>query len=783
MKTFLKHQILFGGILIFLICFLAYGQILGMYFFLEDYLILYSIQQPNAPDAGYGSGIFGRPFGYAVTPFIPFYYLFGLEPRGYYFVEIFLYFLASIGVYFFAKTLTNNRKTGFATALIFASGYVGSESLYRMAVGWQNLLAAFLLSITASFYYKYVKSSNLKIYFLALFLYLLTSEFAFYRAHGIILLILGIEVLFNFKLLNSIVRMVPFVLSYYYFYVYSIGDFIDQGSKTASFLRVVFKEENYNFLLNPFKTLENLFVPDKFHLPFLVFVGILIFVILWKRSKILLYCLIFTVANFLVHFYNSPATVQETTHRYLTISFVGAASFWGILLAKVFKRKLYIPACLVVIVINLILVRADQINILQNRSQPQREFWQTFLKEVPYLPKNSAIYIDSKVDGVSKPTRDVSLSPGSMGITGSFAAYYGLRAEDIYFAETFPELLSWIKTGKVRKDDIYTFFYSRQDGLINTTKETKSALFDNTGYLNINDPENTNIPFYSPLNLNFSSNQSIDFSGVKYTESNIDLFKYLAFLVSRDHYYEKVSATATTETKYAKIGNVVDRDIATGWKGDNISWTEKRKEEIELNLGEIRQVGAVRITPTTLRRTPTKYSYRCSLDGMNWKKLGSFEKKLEKQPPFLDKLTQSNCAFVKLTIDKTLFDEAPQISEIEVLDSQFVNLEIDLAEKIEENPFIFMRLENDNRMILEHFTNNGINGKICIYSDKRKPTEADCKRYRFKLGLHEGKFFIDQGGTVLQKLQFKLPSQIKFNVINATIEYIPFSKLERMGYF
>src|SRR3989338_11543443 len=97
-RIFKSYKLLLGGLVLLLITFLAYGKILGMYFYLEDYLVLYSIQNPDSPSAGYGSGIVGRPYGYAVTPFIPFYYLFKLKPFGYYFVEILLYFFSAIAV-------------------------------------------------------------------------------------------------------------------------------------------------------------------------------------------------------------------------------------------------------------------------------------------------------------------------------------------------------------------------------------------------------------------------------------------------------------------------------------------------------------------------------------------------------------------------------------------------------------------------------------------------------------------------------------------------------------
>ncbi len=780
-----RYPHLMAGSLVLLVCFLAYGQITGMYFFLEDYLILYSIQNPNSSDAGYGSGVFGRPYGYAVTPFIPFYHLFGLNPQGYYLVEIILYFLAALAVYFLAKTLTGSRKAAFGSALIFASGYVGSGSLYRLAVGWQNLLAAIFISLSAALYYRYVKNLKMKYYLLAFAFYLFTSEFSFYRAHGIILVILGIEILFNFKPIRSLIRMLPFVLSYWYFYIYSLSGVMDQGSKASSFAKIIFTQENYRFLLTPFKTLENLFIPNQFNFPLLIFIGILFGILTWKRSKLLIYCLIFAIANYLVYFYGSPGTSQETTHRYLTISFVGVALFWGIFLGEVFRStRKYLFFCILIVITNLVLVRTEQVSLLQNRSQPTRQFWQAFIREVQNLPKQSAIYIDSKNDGISKPARDAALGAGSMSATASFAVYYGLKWQDIYLAETFSELLSLVRDGKVEKDNIYTFFYSRQDGLVNTTQETKKTLWGDGSQVNIGARSDINLTYYSPVILKFSSGVNIDFSSVKYsTETQVDLSRYFPFLLSRDRYYDKVFVTATSEARYAGIGNIKDRDEDSGWKGNDLSWHDKHKEEVILNLGEVRRIGAVRIIPGSLPRVPTKYIYECSTDGASWEQLASFENKIAKAEPFTDKFKNADCAFVKLTIYSTVSDGPPQISEIEVLESKFSDLDIGLADAIEKDPFTFMKSASDIPILSRYFAESGIDGKICVYTDKYKLLEPVCKRYKFRPGIdNNGLFFVDQGGTVLQKIEFLLPSQVKLSIKNAEVEYLTYVQLEKMGY-
>ncbi len=767
-RIFKSYKLLLGGLVLLLITFLAYGKILGMYFYLEDYLVLYSIQNPDSPEAGYGSGVFGRPFGWAVTPFIPFYHLFGLEPQGYYLIEVLLYFAASISVYFFAKTFTGNKKAAFGSALIFASGYVGSGSLYRMAVGWQNLLAAIFISLSAALYFKYVKTPKLKYYVLAFAVYLVTCEFSFYRAHGIVLLILGIELLFNFNRVKSIARMTPFALAYYYFYVYSLPN-IDQVSKTASFIRIIFQERNYLYLLTPVKTLQNLFIPDKFSFPLFAFVAVLAGVLLWKRSKVLLYCLIFAVANYLVYFYYSPSGPQETTHRYLTVSFVGIAAFLGIFLNAVLKNKgRYFLACLLIAAFYITLARQEQAKILQNRSLPNREFWQDFRKNVGNIPPKSVIYIDTKNDGLSKPIRDTSLSAGSMSATTSFAVFYGRKWDEIYLSENFSELLSLIKSQKVAKDNIFTFYYSRDGGLVNTTDLSKGAITEG-GSLAVEDIANINIPFTSPVLLDFSSNVQIDYSGLKEAPTDADFFVYLNYLSSKKDYYKNVSVSASTEVKYAEVKNISDRKAETSWRADDTKWAANHREELVVNLGRGQEVGKVIIIPASPARVPTSYSYECSKDLKTWDELEDSGNQV--------------CTYVKLIITATASGGPPQISEIEVVDGRFAKLDMSKAEEIEENPFNFINLQSNIPIALKnYFAKHGVQGTVCVYTDKYNRQSPLCEKHSFRLGNTQDSILINQGGTILKKVEIRVPEPVKVNFGNIRANYLTYDELEKMNY-
>src|SRR3989344_8911309 len=142
-----------------------------------------------------------------------------------------------------------------------------------------------------------------------------------------------------------------------------------------------------------------------------------------------------------------------------------------------------------------------------------------------------------------------------MSATTSFAVDYGLQWEDIYLAENFPEILKLVETGKVSKDNIYTFFYSKKDGLLNTTDQVKTTLFKENKVEMVDNPNNLNIPYYSPVLLKFSNYFKIDFSDINYSnQSEVNLSRYLDFLLSRKYYWDTVSASATTEAEYAEIG-------------------------------------------------------------------------------------------------------------------------------------------------------------------------------------------------------------------------------------
>src|SRR3989344_4088449 len=78
---------------------------------------------------------------------------------------------------------------------------------------------------------------------------------------------------FYLNITKSSLRMAPFLIGYLFNYVFSTGNYLSLTGNTGntsliqSFIRVVFIDRNFTYLLTPFQTLENIFIPDNFILP------------------------------------------------------------------------------------------------------------------------------------------------------------------------------------------------------------------------------------------------------------------------------------------------------------------------------------------------------------------------------------------------------------------------------------------------------------------------------------------------------------------------------------
>lgn len=253
--------------------FLSYGQTLNMYFWVDDWGMAYKMQHPDANIPNFGPGIFGDgAYRYNVTPFIMLYPLFGLNAYPYFALGLIFYFLASLVVYLLAKELSGKKSTGFISALIFASGYIGSDAMNHLNNSYQLVQTGILSALTVWLLIKHYQTDSKKYYLLAVLLYTAILEFWFLRSHGVFLLILSTSVLavvFYKKLfLQTFLKAMPFFFIWFYMFFLDPRtskkyDGVGRGDFLPNTINLVFEEKHIELFNNFLITLSSVVFPDE----------------------------------------------------------------------------------------------------------------------------------------------------------------------------------------------------------------------------------------------------------------------------------------------------------------------------------------------------------------------------------------------------------------------------------------------------------------------------------------------------------------------------------------
>lgn len=197
-----------------------------MYFWQDDSALIFKLQHQAERMGSFGAGIWERgPYQYLVVPFVPFFPIFGKEPLGYFFVGLITYIAAAFAFYFLAIQIFKKDKFALIASIIFSTGYIGSDTMFRIINSWQTNIGLILAIISFAFYLKYKNISKFRYYLLSLLFFLLSIEFVFIRSHSIILPIVAIEILYTLlpiklnKLVFSIVKLIPFLFLFEKWYL------------------------------------------------------------------------------------------------------------------------------------------------------------------------------------------------------------------------------------------------------------------------------------------------------------------------------------------------------------------------------------------------------------------------------------------------------------------------------------------------------------------------------------------------------------------------------------
>ncbi len=728
---------------------ISYGQTLKMYFLIDDNALIYKLQHVNDPLGFFGAGPIGAgPYRHIVNQFVPFYPIFKTSPEPYFFVGMLLYFLTSLFVYWFAYKIMKNKKIALLSAIIFAAGYIGSETMFGIVNSWQTCRGVIMALLSFYWYFKFLETRKLRFYLFSLIVFYLTLDTVYIRAHGLIFVIIIFDLLFapfKFKIqsiLSTVARLAPFAYAHYSIYLTSLAYAKEFGVFTI--LRQIFVDGKYYLATIPFQDIGNVFIPDRlssfieiafknyvrlhpsvdfgslfagvFVLALFLFITIKNFKKEKSMTKILFFSFIWTVANFIMFYAREPFHVLWSTHRYLSFSFVGVALFWASVYYLLTKGSLGKIGTLYKIifagfVMSLLFFSVKyQSEFNARRSTPAKAFFHSFKQAVPTLKKGDVLYFDIANDN-KIAAQFGSFFGGMFSEASNFAIYTeGIDyMNDFLFTYDFDQVLSLLESKELKIDNLYTFYYG-QDGLVNTTNEVRSLLVsgDKKTLTNTKFDEKSktieinasNAKSVTVSTLSFSLKASLTPVSIPYkygSAINIENSKrqtIFSYLLSRADYYTKVKATTASFWKEQSSELIVDERLDTSWRGHRGYWDEYfrgkgEKEHLVLDIGNIKNIGAVRWFSVQKPLVPSEYTIYTSLDGKDWSKARDFTRvtALAEDSEVVDTFKPIQARYLKIVFTRTFGNDGPEMSEIEVIESQYVELERKAIDAVSTNPF------------------------------------------------------------------------------------------------
>lgn len=581
--------------------------------------------------------------------------------------------------------------------------------------------------------------------------------------------------------------------------------------------RFVFPEPISSFVFKTVITQTQYFLIGSYFILLSLIVGIFLFSN--RKYKVLaraiLIFLIMTVGGFIGNLILLPSFDSNgPVNRYLNLSFIGYAAWLSTLIhfllesiSNRFNKKLfsfYSPFMIIIIIAFMAMSITYQKGILTERSNPSRNFFKQLKEYVPEISHKTIFFFDY-ADYYPVYSRFGNIMVGAyLPREAPLAVHYKKNLNLIKIPNSFNEFITEIKKSPNQK--FYTFYYDEK-GLHNTTnavvdlltnggkKEILKTEKDAKDLLNpkVNVPVN-NTYSLAPYKLNFSlrvtplessvfsfpySNDTLDNKIVDdYKTEKFDKNKLFQYLDSRRIYYETISVTTSSgraDQMHAAEQLVDDRED-TYWLDDQSSYIFGLKPWIEIDLGQVREIGKVLWVNESEPRFPKKFIIESSKDKKSWERVKVEKRERLSEASLVEIITLSpvNARFIKLDILSTEAFE-PGFSEIEVIDKKYTDVDLMSARRIKDNPFEFISnsqdlsatydfLRDNSTLIIQTLTNR--EKQISDIYDLKLPIYID--------GLfHQYSIDVPPRGLNLKKIIFKLPYPANMSVSDINIEYLP----------
>lgn len=784
-------------LLLFVVSFIAYFQTLWMYFWIDDNALIYKLQHINTYSGYWGKGIFGEgPYRHIIDQFVPFYPLFKINPTPYFAVGIILYFLAALTVYFFISLVSKNRILAAIGGIIFASGYVGSESLFGITNSWQTSRGIITALLTFMSFYKFIKTRNSLFYLFSIVLFFFSLDTAYVRAHGLIFSIFFFDLLFwpavysKKFFVGLFIRQLPFFVIHYYVYLSSLG--YAKRFEILHLLQEIIIEGKYYLIFIPMQNVGNLFIPDKItlildqlvsqyiHIPSafsttaafsgILFIILLLTIILKFRKKenflvrLAIFSAVWIIGNIVVFFLRETSLILQTTHRYLTYSFVGLSIFWALIILLLtrnlehYKKLVVISLTTFIVAIYLALGLSYQYSFNERRSIPARKFFSDFQRAIPNIPKGAVIFFD--VANSQKVKNEYnSFFGGMFSEAGNLAilGYVEDYTSDFLVTYDFNELMKLLKEDKTNLDKVYSFYYG-EDRLVDTSSQVRELLvqgktlpisasnfssntpfttFGNTlttetlfnesngktsgesPVITIVPPEDTSS--LVPVRLAFSMRVSPKNPLLPYKsgeqifqidkEKKVRIFSYLS---SQGNFRKNAVVTSASFWKEQKPKLAFDGRLETAWRGHRGYWDDIARgntnniEYFNVDFKKVLTVSQIMWVSAQRPLVPTHYRILASLDGKLWELVKEVTggTTLPEGTVVIDSFPPKTARFVKMEILKTYGNDGPELKEFEVIESKFADLDKGLVEHVKNKPFASIETEDEYFDALEFIKKN-----------------------------------------------------------------------------
>ncbi|MDO8658528.1 MAG: discoidin domain-containing protein [Candidatus Levybacteria bacterium] len=829
-----------------IISFYSVGPSIGFYFYADDYVPLYRIQQDEYLN--------GWPYTYINLFFIPIYYIFRIHAEAYFGFGILTHFIAALFVYLFVKVLTKNKLVSVLSSLIFATGYIG-VSHFGMIISSINNINIINICITMILYLLWIDKRKIRYYLAALILLWFSLISITVRAYPLILFLLTLEVVLSLskgglkmQLKKIILQIISFVPIFFIGYYSGIFSFLkSSGNVSKDSMSIVKTIANIGLddisLQMPVKIIEALgrFViiepvsssiwkyPHKppYLIAGFIFLAFIAFIIFYKKKtvemrfrKSLLILLLLSIEGFLGLLIITPIAAENATSRYLTISLLGFSGIFPtifyILLSesRLRFRKRYVGHICIILTLPIIVLYAQSSRVYLSKIADSQGFYaKKFFKQlksyIPSVSGNNLFYFET-AEYFPVSSRFGSIIIGAlMPEEVTLATFYKVPINTVKISHNIYDTLDYLKNNSIKPNNLHSFYYD-ENGLVDTTKKIESLLkhsekiyiikqqASNTNSGSNIDFSNLNIPSYIPMDLkvtmkisplgldaftlpffNKVSDSPIEKEKIisLYKEHNTSRQNIFDYLSARKQYYKRVTYKVSSEDINYKKENLFDDRIDSAWLSDQSAWDIKIKTWVKVDLGEAKEINRF-VWYRSNDRVPGDYQISVSLDGLDWQKIYQHkgDEKLNESHFIVDEFNPVSARFVKLEIDKTNDNMPPAISEIEVVESKFKDVNIEDAIRIKNNPFEYVQNEKE---VTDTYNYLAQNSYIYIFSKTNKDENIENK-YSLKVPIiiddnfHDYDIPLYARGTRIEELVFKLDFPAKIEIKNLSVVHKKF---------